>query len=422
MLGTAALVALATTGIATVVLAGIQSLIFEDMDWDRSTIAFAVTGGTWAAGLVTPVVGRLADRYGPRKLMPVTAIFVALCFFGLSGIKTVWQFYVAFIAARVIGGPFLVSLVPRTAAVNFFRRKRNLALALTSMFNPVGSAINIQVISLIAQAASWRVAYRFLGVFLLILVVPLFLIMRRRPEDIGLLPDGDRAPLAGEAGPRDSPGRRGSTSTQAEEFDWRPSEAARTSTFWLIVAAELVIILGGGALVFQVVPYLADSGVSFPLAAGALSLSALLGAVLNPGWGYLADRFSPRRVAMAKLVVSIAVTSLFLLTHPPERAFVLVILWGTASGGQGVLGQMMIAQYFGRSSFGSITGLMGPFQTGVLGLGPAFGALMFDLTGGYTTIFLSALVGYSLSILFFYSVRAPRQPPRAMAEGRTAQD
>ncbi len=128
VLGVAALGAFAATGVAQVVLGGIQNLIFEDMGWDRSTIAFAVTAGTWTSGLLTPLVGRLVDRHGPRGLMPIAALIVGVCFFGIAGIQSVWQFYLAYIIARTIANPNLVGVVPRTVAVNFFQRKRNLAL------------------------------------------------------------------------------------------------------------------------------------------------------------------------------------------------------------------------------------------------------------------------------------------------------
>ncbi|MCH8207145.1 MAG: MFS transporter, partial [Chloroflexi bacterium] len=102
VLGTAALGAFAATGVAQVVLGGIQSLIFEDMGWDRSTIAYGVTAGTWMSGLLTPLFGRLADRHGPRGLMPVGLVVVGVSLFGLAGIRAVWHFYVAYIIARSI--------------------------------------------------------------------------------------------------------------------------------------------------------------------------------------------------------------------------------------------------------------------------------------------------------------------------------
>lgn len=416
----------AATGATQLVLGGVQNFIFEDMGWERSTIAYAVTAGTWASGLLTPFVGRLADRYGPRGLMPLAAFIAGLCFFAIAGIQAVWHFYAAYIIARAIANPMLVGVVPRTAAVNFFSRRRNLALGISAMARPFGGAINIQIFSLIALASSWRTAYRVQGVTALLLVIPLLLVMRRRPSDIGLQPDGIPArqtPAGGAQSSRPDQAERAASrasqpSADPREFDWRASEAAATPAFWLIVAAEALVILISGTINFQVVPYLRDAGISPALAAGALSVSSLLGSLGNPFWGWLSDMFSPRRLALITLAASGLAVSLFLFTPQGAASVATVIVYGALSGGLNILGQMMIAQYFGRASFGSITGLMGPFQTGALGFGPTFGALLFRATGGYRAIFLCGVVSYIIALGCILAARPARLPKRARQDER----
>ena len=406
VLGMAALGTYAATGVAQVVIGGIQNLIFEDMGWDRSTIAFAVTAGTWGSGLLTPFFGRLADQQGPRRLMPIAAIIVGLSFFALAGIREVWHFYAAYIVARSIANPNLVGVVPRTVAVNFFNRKRNLAIGLTSTFRPVGGAINIQIISVIAALSSWRVAYRFLGAFSLLLVIPLFLIMRRRPEDIGLMPDGDTQSVANT--PRaGATGNRTRARAAAREDDWAAGEALATSAFWLIVSAEMLTILTSGTVGFQIVPFLVDSGLSQPVAVIALSLSSSLGALVNPGWGLLADKYQPRLLATLATVMAMLTAGFFIVTGGGVSGFFFAIAWGIASGGLNVLGSMMIAQYFGRASYGTIIGLAGPFQMVFLGLGPTFGAALFRLTGGYTVIWYYSVAAYAIGAILIFSARRP---------------
>lgn len=438
----------AATGATQLVIGGVQNFIFEDMGWERSTIAYAVTAGTWASGLLTPFVGRLADRYGPRGLMPFAAFIAGGCFFAIAGIQAVWQFYIAYIIARAIANPMLVGVVPRTAAVNFFSRRRNLALGISAMARPFGGAINIQIFSLIAIATSWRTAFQVHGAISLLIVIPLLLIMRRRPSDIGLRPDGASATPArrrtggnqgasqgasasqgargeGESAEyvRSEPtsgGATGATDDAARsesdrldndppEANWRAGEAARTSAFWLIVAAEALVILISGTINYQIVPYLRDVGISPAVAAGALSVSSLIGSLGNPFWGWLADIFSPRRLALLTLSISGAAVALFVVVPEGRLSVGVVVLYGTLAGGLNILGHMMIAQYFGRSSFGAITGLMGPFQTGALGLGPTLGAVLYRITGGYRSIYLFGVLSY---ILALGCILAARQPTR----------
>ena len=403
----------AATGSAQLVIGGIQSLIIEDTGWDRTAIALCVTAGTWTSGLLTPFVGRLTDRYGPRPLMPLAAMIMGFSFFAIAGTNALWQFYVAYIIARAIGNPILVGVVPRTTAVNFFLRNRNLALGITSMARPIGGAINIQVISLISRASSWRTGYRYLGTLSFLLVIPLYLVMRRRPSDIGLLPDGDERPRPAAARSGDGP----SVVSGSREFSWRAGEAALSPVFWLIVVAEMLVILTDGTISFQVVPFLRDSGMSLPMAAIALSISSIFGAVVNPGWGYLSDRYSPRLLALIALPTALVSISLFLLLPLEDYGLYLVVLWGTSTGGMNILNSMIIARYFGRAHFGSITGLMGPLQIGALGLGPIFGATLFRTTGSYTIIFMFALAAFGVSFLLIYLARPPRLPRRALAEG-----
>ena len=396
------------TGVAQTVLGGVQDLIARDMGWDRTTIAFAATAATWTSGLTMPFVGKLVDRYGPRYMMLAAALIVSACFFALGGVNSVWQFYVAYIIARSFAGPNLQNVVPRTVAVNFFRRKRNLALGITALNRIGGEALNLLIITLVAGVLSWRAAYRTLGIVALPLSIPLFLIMRKRPEDIGLLPDGDRVEQGRDV-------RGDSVRWPPGEFDWRLREVVLVPSFWFIVWAEFLAVSTTAAVTFQLVPFLTDGGMSRSLAAGALMVSVLLGGLSVPLWGYLSDRFTIRRLTIAAVTATSVPTVAFAFIDVPSVGFYVSVVWGIASGGIPVVGSMMIGDYFGRRSFGALTGLTGPFRTAAMGLGPALGALLVNVTGGYTAIFAVAVVSYIAAVALNYSVQRPRLPPRAAA-------
>ena len=405
----------AGTGVSQVVLGGIQGFIFQDTGWTRSTLALGVSVGTWSGGLLAPFVGRLADRYGPRWMMPIGLVLVGISFFYLAGAQSVWQFYLAYILGRAVSTPVLIGVVPRTAAVNFFWRRRNIALALTGMFRPVSGAINIQIISAIAVAHSWRTAYRYLGAVSLLLVLPLILVLRRRPEDIGLLPDGevpgrDSLPISGSTASRPESGGAG------RELSWPLREAIGTRTFWLIGGTAALVTLGASTIGFLIVPYLRDeAGLSNAQAAGVLSLSTVL-SISNLGWGVMADRFTPR----VSLVVALAATGLVLLYLLTVRsllgAYGFGVMWGLSTAAIGVLEHMMLAQYFGRASYGSIIGTLGPLQTAALGLGPTLGTRVHDLTRSYTGIQLGMAVVFLFGALMVLLIRPPGMPSSAATQ------
>ena len=405
VLGTASLGAFIATGVAQTVLGAVQDLIAQDMGWERATLAFAATAATWISGLTMPFVGKLVDRFGPRYIMFAAALVVAAAFFALSGVHSVWQFYLAYIIARSFAGPNLQNVVPRTVAVNFFRRKRNLALGITALNRIGGEALNIQLITLIAGIAGWRAAYRALGFVALPLAIPLALIMRKRPEDIGLLPDGDAAARSPGAGARGSPSR-------PAEFDWRAREVIFTPAFWAIVWAEFLAVSTTAAVGFQLAPFLSDAGLSQTAAAAAITAGVLLGGLSVPLWGHLSDKLTIKRIALIALGATAAATLAFALADARHFGFYITIAWGIVSGAIPVIGSMMVGNYFGRTSFGALTGLTGPFRTAAMGLGPAMGALLFSATGGYGAMFGAALASYAAAALLNAAARPPTPPAR----------
>ena len=394
----------AATGASQVVLGGIQVYITDDTGWSSNTISFAASVGTWCSGLLAPFIGRLADRYGPRWLAPFGLVSIGACFFVISGFESVWQFYAGYIVARALTNEILIGLVPRTLAVNFFRQRRNMALAMVSTFRPIASAINIQLFSLIAVHQGWRAAYRYLGILSLVLVVPVAVFMRRRPEDIGLLPDG--------AAPEEiDTGSRGSI--PEPEASWTAGEAIRTRTFWLIVVTASLGTMATSSIGFSLVPYLVqDAGLSNGAAAGVLSLGTFL-SIANLGWGYLADVFTPRRCLILTLAGSAGMIAYLITVGSLAGALGFAVAWGVFSGAVGSLEYMMLAQYYGRASYGAILGVSAPFQTVALGLGPALASTVRAAAGDYTALYIAMIAAYSCAVVLMILARPPVRPVRA---------
>ena len=410
ILAMAFLAAFTATGVSQVVLGGIQIFITEDTGWERTTISVAVTSGTWLSGPFAPFLGRLADRYGPRWLMAAGLIAAGASFLWLGGVQVIWQFFAAYILGRAVSNPTLVGVVPRTAAVNFFRRRRNVVLALMSTYRPVGGAINIQIISYIAAHRGWRAAYRYWGIASLLLVVPFILIMRRRPEDIGMLPDG-ASPV--EMARSDSLDRRSTTAGEPDvEFSWTAREAWRSRAYWLIGATAVMGTIAGGTTGYSLVPFLhEEAGLTKSQAVGVLSFGTIL-SISNLGWGFLADVITPRRCLIICLVVTAAMLVFLMRVDSLALALAFALIWGIFSGSVGSLEQMVLAQYYGRGSYGTIVGVLNPFQTFGLGIGPIF-ATVFQQTVGNYIIFYSILVSIHLAgALFIFLARQPDRPLR----------
>ena len=404
--------------VAGVVLGGIQGLIVQDTRWSRTTIGFSASVGVWMSGVVAPVAGRLADRYGPRWLMPIGTILLGLCLYALGGVTTVWQFFVLAVLGRAISQPLLIGIVPRTLAVNFFLERRNLALAFIGIFRPVNAAINIQAISIIAVNQGWRTAFRYLGILSFILTIPLALVIRRRPEEIGLLPDGARVreePSALPGQPQPGTGvataaRPANLGNEPQEHPWSAREALRTRAYWLVATTAFLGPTANTTIGFNIVPYLVEeAGLTTTQAAGVLSLGTVL-SLGNLGWGYLADRITPRWCVLAAMVTSAASVLFLFQVNSVLSAYIFGIVWGLSSGTSGVLISMIVAQYFGRTNYGSIGGTLRPFEAGGLGLGQSLGAVIYDIAGSYSLLVWTALCAHLLGGIFIILARAPAPP------------
>ncbi len=393
VLGTASIGALIATSVAQTVFGGVQDLIAGEIGWDRKTIALAATLGTWTSGLTMPFIGKLVDKFGPRWMMFFASLLVGFGIIYFSSSQSLWQFFTAYIVVRAIAGPNLQNLIPRTVAVNFFEKKRNFAMGITSLNRIIGESINIQIITGIATAYSWRTAYKVIGLVSIPLSLPILLLMRHKPEDVGQLPDGAVSTTLDKADPRIS------------EQTWAVSKIVSLPSFWFIMIGEFVAVTSTSMTLFQVVPFLTDEGISQSSAAGALTLGNVLGGLSVPVWGYLTDRFTTKKIAICVLVLAILPSILFTVIDVPTYGFALVVLWTTITSLIFVLGSMMLGTVFNRASFGTVTGLTGPTRTAAMGLGPSVGAFAVAWIGSYMPIFLATSIGYFCVIFLYYNVR-----------------
>ena len=181
----------------------------------------------------------------------------------------------------------------------------------------------------------------------------------------------------------------------------------------MIGATAVMGTIAGGTTGYSLVSYLyEEAGISKTQAVGVLSLGTFL-SVFNLGWGFLADVITPRRCLIICLVVTAAMLVFLMWVDSLAMALVFALIWGIFSGSVGSLEQMVLAHYYGRASYGTIVGVLNPFQTFGLGVGPVL-ATVFQQTVGNYFIFYSILLGVHLAgALFMFLARQPNRPPRS---------
>ncbi|MBI4494003.1 MAG: MFS transporter [Chloroflexi bacterium] len=400
ILGVVMLDSFLSAGLSQLFMSIMLKPMTEEMGWSRTATTGAITIGTLTAGLLSPLLGRLADRYGPRLLTTVGTLVTAGMFFLLASLAEQWQFYLGYIVGRSIALGTLSGVVAQTAVANWFRRMRGRAMGLHSMALAGGGSVLSFVAQLILEAYGWRMVFLVFGIAVLtLLVLPAALVLRRRPEDLGLLPDGDRAPPAAEVPSARQP--------REEEPSWTLSEAIRTPALWLLVGALFIAVMANTAVGFHQVAYYTDVGIAPTAAVVALSLYALVGALSSGVWGFLTERFSERVMAAAAMLLA-TVAILYLLTvRSLAGALLFAVLFGMSSRGESTLVNIILAQYYGRRFFGSISGFVNPFMLGGVGLGPSVSALAFDLTGAYQVVFICFAGTSTLAAVLLWLARPP---------------
>ncbi len=392
------------SGVSNITMAVVLKPISDDLGWSRTLTAAAITMGSVAGGILAPLFGPIADRVGPRFLLPGGAALVGTSVIALSLSDEPWQFYATFVPARALTEFLLVGVVPLTAVANWFYAKRPRAMGLVSMSVPLGSALLSLLYQFLVVTYGWRSAFLCLGVALWVFVViPGAVFLRRQPEDMGLLPDGVEPHSRLDARTK-SP--KSSHALQGER-SWKLAEAVQTRTLWLLVIASLLASIGTGGIAFHLVAYYTDVRIDPAIAAGALSIMALSGAFGNGLWGAIAERVHPRRLNIATMVFSAASVGLLTQVREPSAAYIFAVLFGLNARGSAVLTQILMARYFGRRSYGAISSILEPFHKGGLGLGALFAAVAFDFAGNYLMVFVIFLACYAAAAALIFLARQP---------------
>jgi MFS family permease len=393
-----------SAGVSNITMAVVLKPISDDLDWSRALTAAAVAMGSILGGILSPVFGPIADRLGPRFLLPSGGALVGLLAVGVSLSTEPWQFYATFVPARALTEFLLCGIVPFTAVANWFHLKRPRAMGLVAMSVPLGSAALSLIYQFFVTHYGWRSAFLALGISLWVLVViPGAIFLRRQPEDLGLAPDG-LSPLP----QADSPlSLEKEWQNTGAELSWTRGEAMRTGALWLLVASAFLASIGTGGIAFHTVAYFTDRSIAPVVAAGALSLMALSGAMGNGLWGALAERMQPRRLSVTTMLIAAGAVALLTQVREPFTAYVFAVLFGLNARGAAVLTQILLARYFGRRSYGAISSVLDPFHKGGLGLGALFAGVAFDFTGNYQTILLIFMGSYVLSALLIFLARRP---------------
>jgi len=350
----------------------------EDLELSRSAVSWFYTVATVLGSLALPLVGRLVDRYGPRRMAVVIIGCLAATCAGMGWVSTWLGVFVGFVCLRGFGQGAL-GLINNHAVNLWFERRRGLAVGILGLGMAGATALFPPLIDEGIQAYGWETTYLIMGGLLAAIMLPVgALLYRDAPERYGLTAD----PPAGADGDHgdDAPAE------DAAVRGIRPEAAYRTWTFWLFTAAGVCTAGFGTGLLFHHFSILAEVGVGRDLAAQFFIPLGVVTAVFNVGTGWLVDRYPPRLLLGGQLALFGAMTGLLPAVDTAVEVWVYGSVFGGAQGMQQALLGSAYAYYFGRAHHGTIRGLANTVFIGGTAIGPAVLALGPDFMGGFAPI------------------------------------
>ncbi len=401
VLGAVCCVSFARVGPAVATLSVFIGPMTTEFGWSRTEISGAVSLGGILAAITSPMLGTFLDRKGPRTILLIAVLTTGITILLLSQIGSLAAFYLLFCIARMnFAGPF--DLGTLGAVVNWFVARRPFALSMALLAQMVGLTLMPLIAFWAMEHGGWRAGWIAVGVTVLAAgLLPTWLLMVGRPEELGLTPDPAQPNTAAASGKAAAP-----------EPSFTRAEALATSTFWLLAIYTLLLWpVQAGVSLHQAVHY-TERGMSLSTAvSGVTVFSAASGmAALLLG---LALRKLGVRTGLVLSALGMAIgTALMDRVSSASEVLVAAGVFGASIGAMQTCLPVAWADYFGRRNFGAIRGATLTIQVTAQAAGPLLSGVLRDWTGSYTashTTF-AALAGLAVVIALF--VAAPQPPPR----------
>lgn len=353
---------------------------------------------TIISGALLPFIGRLVDRFGARKLLPTIALLLGAACFCMARADGLVGVYVGFGLIRPLGQGAL-TLVATWLVGEWFEVRRGFATAISG----IGGALSVMTIPLlnnwVISRYGWQMGWIVLGVMVwVMLVLPSLILIRDRPEDLGLHPDGVEPPDDGH--PLDENGQR-------KISGWPVSRVIRDVTFWKLLAVPATSGMVGTGLIFHQVSLLGSRGVPGSWALGLISLQALIATLAALGAGWLTDNFPNRYLLTGSMLMLATATALVLVLPAPEFALIYAVLLGLHGSIMRSTGSVVWLNYYGRAHQGAVRGVAFAVMIFAAAAGPLPFALAVDQLDSYNI----ALVAFIIVALLAAALVMTAKPP-----------
>ena len=381
---------MATAGAVSMAMGSLNFGLFikpmgDTLGIGRAWFGWAQTVRQVSSAVTSPPVGWLIDRYGSRVMLPVAAIVTASAMVALSFLNDAsdaWLMVAMFAIMGLVGMSGPGALVTSVPVLKWFVRKRGQAISFMALGIPVGAMVFVPLTQMFIDWWGWERAWIILAAIGVIVIAPLAAIfVRRQPEDMGLLPDGDAMHASESA---DGSGTQ--PAKFVDEVSWTVMEASRSPIFWSLVAMFSMVSLATSTVALHRIPDFADRGFDTTLIAWATAFDAVCAGAASFTFGILVSRV-PGRLLGSLGFSFLAIASVMTIYAADDvTMFSSMAIFGLGIGGMMFLQNFIWADYFGREHVGAIRGFSMPINLILGAAGAPIAGYVYDYTGSYTEV------------------------------------
>ena len=377
--------------------------VLHEMKLSRAATSLPFSLAKLESALEGPLVGYLIDRFDVRVMLAVGTLLAGFGFILLSFTHNYVLFLLVFIGPLTTGFQIGFNHATLAAVNHWFRRKRGLAMSIVQTGQSIGGVVILPLVALAVLTLGWRAAALLSGLGVLLLL-PLAPLVRRSPESMGLLPDGERGT------PPDRSAGASARAPDGEGPEFTAREALRTPVFWLLASFHGLRNIPYSAVTVHLVPLLVWKGLDQPTAAFFVGLTAFCTVIVRPLTGWLGDRQSKQKIgAFGVLLGAVGLT---VLTYG-DGSFVTLSLFAVLFAfGDGInsVTWALVGDCFGRAHFASIRGWIGTLQSMASMPAAVVTGWIYDRTESYTYALIPLIVSYCVAGLILWRLPQPERP------------
>ena len=363
-------------------------------------------------GLEGPLAGWAIDKFGNRALLVPSIILAAIGYFIFARfVHSYWSFALVYLGIISLGNSVAFQHAMFAGLNQWFRRRRSLAISTLAATASLGGLVLVPVMSLIILNFSWRWAMTMAGFAYLLGILPFTRFFRNRPEDMGLLPDGDLAPPVSSSS--------SGSGVAAEIRDYTVKEALHTRSYWLLLVGAGLRQLAAMGILVSLIPILQSKGMGLQTAANLAGIMFGANFISRLVLGYLGDKW-PKSLILSGTLAMEAVAFVCLLlgtwSGPGVALIMIFVIFEGMGDGAGIIVWTALGEYFGRDRFASLRGIVTFSHSWALIAAPVYAGWVFDRFGDFDWALYPAIGLSAGACLCFTLVRKPPELTKAMAD------